>query len=102
MDEKVEGLAIMKSCFEIKLHLQVDYLELNCGLITMLLKLLELTDSCVVFDAAVAPPIGVDPVVYFTVAHFSRLLIISKSVIDGCSVSNLCLNNKWEKKNSEI
>ena len=60
-----------------------------------LLKLLELTDSCVVFDAAVAPPIGVDPVVYLTVAHFSRLFIISKSVIVGCSVSNLCLNEKY-------
>ena len=59
-----------------------------------LLKLLELTDSCVVFDAAVAPPIGVDPVVYLTVAHFSRLFMISKSVIVGCSVSNLCLNEK--------
>ena len=64
-----------------------------------LLKLLELTDSCVVFDAAVAPPIGVDPVVYLTVAHFSRLFIISKSVIVGCSVSNLCLN---EKKYQEL
>ena len=67
------------------------YLEVNCGLITMLLKLLEFTDSCVVLDAAVAPPIGVEPVVYLTEAHFSRLLIISKSVMVGCSVSNLCL-----------
>jgi hypothetical protein len=71
---------------------QVDHLlEVNCGLITMLLKLLEFTDSCVVLEAAVAPPIGVEPVVYLTEAHFSRLLIISKSVIVGCSVSNLCL-----------
>ena len=72
-------------------YLRNKYLEVNWGLITMLLKLLEFTDSCVVFEAAVAPPIGVEPVVYLTEAHFSRLLIISKSVIVGCSVSNLCL-----------
>ena len=86
-----KDLPVTNDLFMNSIRPQNKYLEVNWGLITMLLKLLEFTDSCVVFEAAVAPPIGVEPVVYLTEAHFSRLLIISKSVIVGCSVSNLCL-----------
>ena len=46
--------------------------ELNWGLMTML-ELLALADSGVVFEAAVAPPMGVAPTGARIVAHFSRL-----------------------------